>query len=366
MNTIFKLFDDRKVDLKYKFQETYFKNYENKNLNKTYDVLYGMSKLKIFLIYLILIFSLVDICFCQSELAASLENEFKRIAKNFPEGWENYFVEITSKGHIKVDKFQSKDIDYRFIKIHQFNNEVINNFRTIVWEEYTVFKTFSFSINKNQSGYTEFIGAARIINNWIEIAYIEIDSTSILIPVFTEEKKIECRIILFKEKCEEKIVKIPRSYTLEEIEIIMDTLRANSFKHLQKTTHHILTALQTKEFVLSENSPYHSDEGNFFFLVQDDGNLVIFEKSAGSGIHKDKPIWSSSTNKRGTKPYLLVIEKNGDLVLYDSNWTHLWNPSTIQKGIAPFRLHLSNEGILTLIDGNENIIWDSQNELYPN
>lgn len=130
-------------------------------------------------ILLLLIFSILFLfkpVYSQSELAKNLESEFNKIATSFPPNWEKYFYVLTSTGQIKIDKFRINELDYRLKKIHRFNEDVITNFVSIIWSEITVFKTFSFSINSLYTGYQEFVGAARINNNWVEIAYIEIET----------------------------------------------------------------------------------------------------------------------------------------------------------------------------------------------
>jgi len=53
------------------------------------------------------------------------------------------------------------------------------------------------------------------------------------------------------------------------------------------------------------------------------------------------------------------MEKEGNLVIYDSFKKIAWNTFTEGKGNAPFRLELEEDGVLAVIDGNNNKTWTS-------
>ena len=60
-------------------------------------------------------------------------------------------------------------------------------------------------------------------------------------------------------------------------------------------------------------------------VMQDDGNLVIYEKN---GTFK----WATGTNGKGTGPYRLMMQTDGNLVVYDSKDVAIWNAGTNGKG----------------------------------
>jgi len=303
----------------------YFKtpNYKQENLFKKHIDLFANKKLRLIAIFrIIFIVSLICLlkpCNTQGELAANLQIEFSKISKNFPDGWNLYFQNIVSMGQIKLDEFDVNETEYRLRKIHRFNEDVISNFQTIIYEEYTIYKTFSFSISTYFSEYREFIGAARITNNnRVQFGYIEINTFSELILLYKliPTKKCETFLFLF-QKCHYYDNYIPRGYRMDELELISQTLKAHSYKHLLLRTQNVLIALQSKQFVLSENSPYYSDDGKYFLQMQRDGNLVIFEKDLITDEIKENKIWESGTKNIGIQPFLLVIEHDGELVIYD-------------------------------------------------
>jgi len=332
------------------------------NKVKNNNIILKTNQLRVFLIiYLIVNFCLIDLSYCQNELAENLDKEFANLALSYPLGWEDYFETLYSSSQIKLDKFNLEYFEYQMEKIHHFNPDVITKFQSIIYEEYTIFKTFSFSIKNNESSFSEYIGAARIINNLIDIAYFEIKTFSDLKPVFEEIKRTICdKILFFYEVCREETELRKRNHNIEEMELILQTLKARSYEELHITTKNILSALQTKDFVLSENATYYSENGKFAFLVQEDGNMVIYQQSIIPG-ENSKPIWAIGTSQLGQRPYLLVIEKNGVLILYDSNWLPVWKYLPTFEVHSPFRLILTNEGILKVIDSKNNIIFISGN-----
>ncbi len=332
-------------------------NFKN-NTNNTKCISNLFRKKQHFFLSLILFLQMINLCLCTNELATNLDIEFQKIASNYPSNWKDYFYKIESKVQLKLDKFPKNELDRRLMIIHRFKKDVVTNMRSIVWEDYTIFKTFSFSVADYKSGYFEYIGAARVINNLVEIVYIEIESRADLKPLTVPTVTRECRtFFLFLRTCDDVRISVPRGYTLGELDILQQSLKANSYEYLHKITNNVLYGLETREFVLSENSPIYSDNGVYFFLVQDDGNMVIYQKMFEYQSYENKPIWASGTYRIGKKPYLLAIEKEGEMILYDSDWTMLWVAGLEGKGTAPFRLLLTKQGILTLVDKTNFILW---------
>ncbi|MFT5679980.1 MAG: hypothetical protein ACI8RZ_000885 [Myxococcota bacterium] len=60
-----------------------------------------------------------------------------------------------------------------------------------------------------------------------------------------------------------------------------------------------------------------NNKGSAFFIVQNDGNLVIYDSNS-------KAIWSSGTS--GQKTIYLAVQDDGNLVLYKQ--TPLWSSGT--------------------------------------
>lgn len=86
-------------------------------------------------------------------------------------------------------------------------------------------------------------------------------------------------------------------------------------------------------------------------VVQNDGNAVF------SDVNSGKVYWSSNTNGKGTAPYRLTMQNDGNLVVYDSKSTSLWTSGTAGKGCAPYRLQVRDITKLTVVDCNFEPLW---------
>ena len=56
-------------------------------------------------------------------------------------------------------------------------------------------------------------------------------------------------------------------------------------------------------------------------IMQDDGNLVIYDVY-------NNALWSSATYQKGTKPHHLIMQTDGNLVIYDGNNNPRWATGT--------------------------------------
>lgn len=100
----------------------------------------------------------------------------------------------------------------------------------------------------------------------------------------------------------------------------------------------------------SNNNCYHID-------MQGDGNLVIY--SAPDMVPRN-PIWSSNTyNKSPYKPFRLMIQDNGNLVMYDTHNRAVWASNTERRGSSLYHLVMQNHGSLAIYDANNHCTWTS-------
>jgi hypothetical protein len=58
--------------------------------------------------------------------------------------------------------------------------------------------------------------------------------------------------------------------------------------------------------------------------MQGDGNFVLY-KNLPSGT---PAIWASNTHGKGTGPYVLKMQEDGNLVIYDSTGAATWASNT--------------------------------------
>jgi hypothetical protein len=94
---------------------------------------------------------------------------------------------------------------------------------------------------------------------------------------------------------------------------------------------------------IETNISMNSSNGNWRFILQDNGNLELRDRS-------EIVFWSSNTIGKGSKPYKLNLQDDGNLVLYDTNLLPTWASNTNNKSTGPFNLSLQNDGNLVLYD----------------
>jgi len=86
-------------------------------------------------------------------------------------------------------------------------------------------------------------------------------------------------------------------------------------------------------------------------LVQSDGNVVLNDYPNGA-TH-----WSTNTGGKGTAPYHLTLQGDGNLVLYDATSTPLWQSGTAGQGVGPYRLKIRDQHYLAVVDSNSTPLW---------
>lgn len=72
--------------------------------------------------------------------------------------------------------------------------------------------------------------------------------------------------------------------------------------------------------------------------MQADGNFVLFRNT--------QAIWDTSTS--GTRGVKLLVEDDGNVILYDIRDAVLWQSNTAGKGEAPYKLVMQDDQNLVL------------------
>jgi hypothetical protein len=86
-------------------------------------------------------------------------------------------------------------------------------------------------------------------------------------------------------------------------------------------------------------------------VMQNDGNLVIYEKN---GSYK----WASGSNGKGTPPYRLMMQTDGNLVIYDKNNVATWASGTHGKGGN--MLTVTDDKNVVMSSPSDKRIWSSR------
>ena len=89
-----------------------------------------------------------------------------------------------------------------------------------------------------------------------------------------------------------------------------------------------------------------SDDGNFMFLFQDDGNLVLY----GPG----GPLWASGTDGT-TFPGFVLMQLDGNLVIYNDDGNPIWASNTVGNDGA--FLCVQNDGNVVIYNAGGSALW---------
>jgi len=107
-----------------------------------------------------------------------------------------------------------------------------------------------------------------------------------------------------------------------------------------------------------------SEDGRFSALMQENGNLVLYQGPvSGEGLHiSGNALWASNTYRHTPKPNRLCLQTNNALVLSDSRSEYTHSLSTVNDdGVC--RVDLQNNGNLVLHCSNgthDIVLWSSQ------
>jgi hypothetical protein len=91
-----------------------------------------------------------------------------------------------------------------------------------------------------------------------------------------------------------------------------------------------------------------SGDGRFEFVYQGDGNLVLYQHGAA--------IWASGTH--GTPPGLLVMQHDGNLVMYDAHDVPIWS-SEGSFGNPGAWLIVQDDGNVVIYAETGQPLWDT-------
>lgn len=92
-----------------------------------------------------------------------------------------------------------------------------------------------------------------------------------------------------------------------------------------------------------------------------DGNFVC--RPNDNDGESGKPTFATDTADKGKGPFQLILQKDGNLVLYketDKKPKPIYATQTQNKGKGPWRLVLTDDGILEIIDSLWEVIWKTE------
>jgi hypothetical protein len=102
---------------------------------------------------------------------------------------------------------------------------------------------------------------------------------------------------------------------------------------------------------LAIGSSLKSTNGTYELIMQQDGNLVLYKKDASY-------TWATWTHGKNVKN--CIFQADGNLVLYDPNQTPLWHSNSYNKGGVVLRLE--DDGSLRIYDRYNTVIWSAKTQ----
>ena len=104
--------------------------------------------------------------------------------------------------------------------------------------------------------------------------------------------------------------------------------------------------------VLKPNQQINSANGRYSFAYQSDSNLVLYKNNPG---RPGTPLWSSVTT--GKSAGVLVMEGDGNLVIYDAGRQRVWSSNTANNPGS--RLVVQNDGNVVRYRPDRTPIWST-------
>ena len=111
--------------------------------------------------------------------------------------------------------------------------------------------------------------------------------------------------------------------------------------------------LKNKHICVNQCGNIRSQNGRFYLAHNANGDgLLAVAKPDGTQI------WNNgSTPGTPGAPYQLVMQGDGNLVIYNKNGASTWASDTNNKGRSPYTLYLDDNGKLSIIDATGLSIW---------
>jgi hypothetical protein len=105
---------------------------------------------------------------------------------------------------------------------------------------------------------------------------------------------------------------------------------------------------------LTVNQSLYSVGFRYQLILQPDGNLVLYDNNNGGHV----PLWYTGY---GTSPGHLIMQPDGNLVLYNSAGNWIWQSNTYGSGSNNF-LVVQPDGNLVLYNMYDKALWQTATE----
>jgi len=113
---------------------------------------------------------------------------------------------------------------------------------------------------------------------------------------------------------------------------------------------------------LTDNEMLVSKNGKYFAVLEIQSNFVVYREQVGSSEYI---IWRRGGWENYNYPHKVIMQSDGNLVVFDGNNEALWATDTVQSGVLPNKLVMQDNGNLVLQDSDGNIVWESGTAQIP-
>jgi hypothetical protein len=94
----------------------------------------------------------------------------------------------------------------------------------------------------------------------------------------------------------------------------------------------------------------------YYAVMQHDGNFVLYKSN---DFKSTNAVWATGTNYKGKGPHTFKVQNDGNLVVYDKKGTPQWASDTWKKGSPPYSFIMQDDRNLVLYDKSGTPTWAS-------
>jgi hypothetical protein len=169
-----------------------------------------------------------------NELSTIIKAEVQSLAASRPGNFGEFIQSTNSVGDFKFDNFHINELDNK-INSYALDQTAKEKFRAIIFAASVTFQSFNVHVYAPYASFSEIIGAARNVNDQIELVFLNSVTTANLIPKYNTVTEKKChRVALIAKKCHTTSRLVLRGYIAAEIDVIANCLRAVSYEHLNQ------------------------------------------------------------------------------------------------------------------------------------
>ena len=112
--------------------------------------------------------------------------------------------------------------------------------------------------------------------------------------------------------------------------------------------------------ILYQNQSLMSLNVLYKLTLHEDGNLVLRSTPARDTPNKSEHLWDIALRDKNAGPFFMVMQEDGNLVIYDRHNNARWSTSTHGKGKGPYQCVLQDDGVFVVLDVEGKATWDSR------